>query len=75
MKAPREKLLPFERVLTAFRSGKATKARRRAWHQGSRLVLVDTSLFVMNPSFFGPAPKKWEPYPQDFLAKDWVLLS
>jgi hypothetical protein len=30
---------------------------------------------VVNKTCFGRAPKKWEPYPEDFLASDWELLS
>jgi len=71
---PKQKTVTFEQVLAAFRRG-TTAARRLGWHAESKLVRVDNELFIKNKPYFGPAPKKWEPYPQDFLSKDWVVLS
>jgi hypothetical protein len=74
---PREKTVLFERALAALRNG-APALRRKAWHAESRLVRVGVDIFVMFPGSEGNlnhAPNPWKPYPEDILAKDWIVLS
>ncbi len=63
----------FEWALAQIR--RHVSVRRTGWLSTSRLVRAGNDVFVL----FGTKPKLsrspdvWKPYPEDFLATDWVL--
>ena len=75
------KAATFEEALQWLRRGSAI--RRRAWHNASKLILVGTDVFIMLPgndptaaknmgTAYTRPPQRWEPYPGDFMASDWM---
>ena len=62
----------FADVITAFLSGEATEARRASWQVQSFISRAGKSIFVNFGGSRQP-PRPWQPYPEDFLATDWML--
>jgi hypothetical protein len=61
----------FEAAMSALRRGKPI--RRRAWHHESRIFRLGSDVFVKLPNSMERGPSVWRPYPQDFLATDWIV--
>ncbi len=71
----RSRRMRLEAALKHLRNGKSI--RRESWQAGNRIFRVDENVFVMfaQPDVAHNLPKNWEPYPQDFLAEDWVIFD
>jgi hypothetical protein len=66
--------LKFEEAFAALRRG--TKAiRRRAWAGTSRIFRLGNDVFLKLPNRVDRAPSVWHPYPEDFFATDWEVVS
>lgn len=75
MKRPnkRPQAVPFETALGWLRRG--FRVRRRGWHPESAIFRLGQDVFVKLPDVITRGPKVWQPYPQDFLATDWVKVA
>lgn len=71
--AERPQAMTFETAMASLRRG--APIRRKAWHSGSLIFRVGPDVFVKLPDGLQREPRTWRPYPQDFLANDWQVVT